>query len=288
MFDQLKQFVSNFRELEKRELVLTPDEEDRWKKLKEKLAASGLQEKSNQPLFHRVIAVASFYPQAGSSFLASNFAFFQASKEIQTTLCEIPSGISYYYFALDSERRAVPDRGQTREEYRKIQLLNGALRIKVTASLVHRPLSQGELSNWFLTNSKESSLFIIDLSSHWRGEPAEWIMELADQVWFILDSDFPRLSRLILSETAPAIWQKNYEKIKIVANKWNGRLASNSVVKKIEGTLSFWDTELQSKKVDAFFPLIKAEKISSAQLEAVLLLEKYPEEGLLFEQLACI
>lgn len=286
MFEQMKQFVSAFRELEKQQPVLTQTEKEHWEKLREKLSRPSPPERSAHPSTRKIVAVASFYPQAGASFLASNFAFHQAGNDIQTILCELPGIISYYYFALDSGRRAVQEKVQDGTHSKLINLHRGMLRIKVTASLETRSISHKEWTNWVLANQKEASLVVIDLSSHWQGDLADWIMQLADEVWFVLDSDFPRLTRLLLTESPPPVWTENDQKVKIIANKWNERLSKESVRRRMEGTLSLWDSDQKGRKIDAYMPILNGEKVSMTQLEASLYLEKYPEEGRLFEPLA--
>lgn len=283
MYQKMNRFVSHFRELEKQEVTPTNEEEKRWHRLKEKLSMPAPEDKSHYQ-FHRVIVIASFYAQAGASFLASNFAYQQAGKEVRTVLSEAPGQISYYYFALDGERRG--NRSTTDSSIRQVSMQNGFLRIKMDASLEKGLYSQSDIANWFLWNSKEASLFIIDMSSNWRGELASYIMGLADEIWFVLDTDFPRLTRLMLTEQAPEFWNSGKQKTRFIANKWNQELSRAGIIKRIEGTLSLWDTDEKTKRVDAFFPLLQGEKVSNVQSTACLLLEKYPEEEKWFDQLA--
>ncbi|GAA4721485.1 hypothetical protein [Brevibacillus fulvus] len=286
MFNQVKQFVDQFRELEKQGMALTEAEQDTWKRLKEKLtAASDKQFDQPHRSIKRVIAIASFYPQAGASFLAGNFSYCQAEKSLQTVLCELPEQHSYFYFALDSESRSTRKPGAVTSQEQEIRLLNGRLRVRVfQPEPTNYNSALPELMNWFLQNSRDPELLIIDLSSHWRGEAAEWIMGVADEVWFVLDADFSRLSRLVLTESPPAVWKEGNEKIKVIANRWNAALSDHKIIRKIEGTLSFWSSE--PKGIHAVMPHFEACKVSEAQLAAQLFLERYPDESVHFDKLA--
>lgn len=286
MFEQMKQFVSTFRELEKQQPALTDTEMANWEKLREKLSRTPPPDRGVRSANRRIIVVASFYPQAGASFLAGNFAFLQGGNDIPTILCEPPGSLSYYYFALDSERRSVRAQEQDGVKSKQIDLHDGMLQVKVTASLEKQAVSQREWTSWILANQKEASLLIIDLSSEWRGEMANWVMQLADEIWFVLDADFPRLTRLLLTESPPPVWNEADGKVKIIANRWNQRLAKQSVLKRLEGTLSLWDLNQQGRKIDACVPQVNGEKVSFSQLEASFYLEKYPEEAAVFEHLA--
>ncbi len=283
MLRQLQRFVTTFRELEKEQFAPTPEEERRWKLLKEKLGTAPV-EIPEHHVSRRILAVASFYPQAGASFLAGNLAYLQAGKQMHVTLCEMPGVTSYFYFALDSERRAESCHKHPRNASidRLIPMQGGRLRIRVEAPFQERVISQTDLTNWFLANSREASLLVIDVSSNWKEERAAWIAEWADEIWFVLDADLPRLARLVVAEQPPLFWQTCADKIRVIANKWNDKLKATSVLHKVEGTLSLWNTE---KRVEGVFPLIDAKKASKAHLSGQLLLESCPEEEPHFEQL---
>jgi hypothetical protein len=281
-FHKVNRFVSHFRELEKQAYSLTKEEEQSWQALKEKLSAS-VPEEQRFPVSRRIIAIAGLYPRAGASFLAGNFAYYLAGKGIPTTLCEMPGIVSYYYFALDFERRAHQDLKDSAEKMLLLQ--NNLLRIKVDASLQKQNPSQMDITNWLLLVSKDSPCVIFDLSSYWTEESVHRIMALADEIWLVFDSDVARLTSLFLSEKAPKAWKSMADKIRIIANKWNPHLARSGVMKRVEGTVSLWDEEHQKREIDATFPLIDSQKVSIAQSKASLLLEVHPEEGKWFESL---
>lgn len=282
MFQKVSRFVSHFRELEKQEFPQTQEEEQRWQSLKEKLSTPVLEEQI-YPVSRRMIAVAGLYPRAGASFLASNVAYFLAEKGVPTTLCEMPGDVSYYYFALDFERRAHAD---PRDPTQKSLLLqSNLLKIKVDSSLQRRTPAEIDITNWLFVVSKDSPYVIFDLSSRWMEEPASRIMELADEIWLVFDSDVACLTRLFLSETPPEAWYRKASKIKLIANKWNPHLSRSGIMKRVEGTISLWDHEQEKRDIDMTFPLIDSEKVSTAQSKASLLLEMYPEEGRWFEPL---
>ncbi len=281
MFQHLQKFVTTFRELEKKEPLRSQEEEEQWKQLKEKLSAAEVHAVVEHQQYMKSIAVASLYPRVGASFIASNFAFYEAARSIRTTLCENPIEQSYFYFALDCERR----KPVSRNNEKIMWLMNQSLQIKVTPPYESQVYSQAEAMNWFFTNQKHCSFFILDFSSHWRGELASWLFEMVDQIWFVIDPDFPRLSQTIFAEEAPENWKKNLHKISIIANKWNEDVAARGVIKRIEGTLSQWD-EQNKLKVGASVPRIDANKLSRAQLAARIFLEMYPDEGEFLDQLS--
>ncbi len=280
MNQELHKFVTLFRELEQKQFSHTVEEERQFASLKQKLI-SPPQTNIASGLVRRAIAVASLYPQAGASFIASNLAFYHACNQVNTTLCELPVMSPYLYFALDCERR-----GRVYKSEVVVSLQQGLLRIKPAPPINSHPdITQIELTSWFLHNHKECSLFIIDLSHHWNSESAIWISEWVDEIWFVLDDNIPRIASLVLSEEAPQIWREHGEKIRFVANKWNGRLQKSDVIRKVEGTLSLWEANINHIKIDGIVPAIDAGKVSKAQLEGMILLERFPEEGMAFEEL---
>jgi hypothetical protein len=281
MFQQVNRFVSHFRQLEKQEFTLTQEEEQLWRSLREKLAASAPLDEPFAPVFRSYIAVISLYPQGGASFVSSNFAYVQAGKGIPTTLCEMPDDVSYFYFALDFERRA---HHNLKDSAGKLLLLqNNLLRIKVDTSLCKPSVSQTDIVDWFLSASKETPCLIIDLSSRWRGELARRILELADEIWVVFDSDLARLTRLFLAEEPPAWWGSMGEKIRLIANKWNSRLLRPGILKRVEGTLSLWNRDHFIRNIDATIPQIDGEKVAIAQSKACILSEIYSEEARWFD-----
>lgn len=283
MFHKVNRFVSQFRELEKQEFSMTQEEENRWHSLKEKLSSPVIEEQ-NLSRYRRMIAFAGLYPRVGTSFLASNLAFYLAGKGIPTTLCELPGNVSHYYFALDFERRAHSD---PKESTNKLLLMqNNLLKIKVDASFQKRNPSQMDITNWLLMVSKDSPCVIFDLSSLWTEEQAGPVLELVDEIWMVIDSDVARLTRLFLSQNSPTAWNSKGDKVKLIANKWNPYLSDTNNMKKVEGTISLWDELEQRREISATFPLIDSEKVSRAQSKASLLLEMYPEEGRWFEAIA--
>jgi hypothetical protein len=282
MFHQVNRFVSHFRQLEKQQFTLTKEEEKRWKSLKEKLAASPpADEQPYIPVFRSYIAVVSLYPQAGASFVASNFAYVQAGKGIPTTLCEMPGDVSYFYFALDYERRA---HHNLKDSTGKVLLLqNNLLRIKVDASLHKQSHSQTDIVDWFFSASKETPCLIIDLSSRWRGDLARRILDLADEIWVVFDSDLARLTRLCLVEEPPAWWNQLCKKIRLIANRWNSRLLRHTILKRVEGTLSLWNHDHFLRNIDVTIPQIDGEKVADAHSKASILSEIYPEDERWFD-----
>ncbi|WP_019123118.1 hypothetical protein [Brevibacillus massiliensis] len=278
MFREVQHFLNHFRELEKKQFTQTKEEERQWIDLKNKLTVTGSHTAASaEQTFRRVIAVCSLFPQAGASFLAANYAFCQASRGVYTTLCEHPERISYYYFALDGERRgkASPSAASNQIE-KSVELKDGLLRVKMKPPYAqNESMGQAEIASWYLANSKESALLIIDLSSNWHTEVAALIAEWADELWFVLDTDLPRITCLIATEEIPPLWKKYSDKIHLIANKWNAGLDRSSVVKRLEGTLSLWTGSKQSR-ISAFIPLIDPVKVSTVQSSGKLLLEQFP------------
>ncbi|WP_126424724.1 hypothetical protein [Brevibacillus marinus] len=292
MRKDVQQFVAKFRQLEAQTFSMTAEEQHFLQLLKERLADAPRETVS--PDYHhvpRTIAVASLYAQAGASFVASNAAVFFASRQIPTTLCEIPTEISYYYFALDSERRGkpvVPPQPGLQQDTRLILLEQGFLRVWVTVPAAVKRISQTDLVNWFVSWRRDAPLLFIDLSSHWRAEEARWIADWSDEVWLVFDSDLPRLTRQLIAEPLPAIWQNNQQKIRLIANKWNGELERTSVRKKVEGTLALWGEGIAPNGATVYLPAFDSAEISAAQLKGKLLLEMFAEHAKWFEPLTVV
>jgi len=281
MFEQMSRFVSRFRDLEQQEIVRTREEERQWKELKEKLSATALDEP--KPVYSRkCIAVTSLYAQAGASFVAANAAFLCSDRGVPVTLCELPGNISYYYFALDFERRG----NRPAHASSMIFLHDQHLRIQICPPLPEQHIPQPDTAEWLLQISKDSQTVFIDLSSRWREANAQRIFEMADEIWIVFDADLPRLTRLFLTEAAPAWWFQQKPKIRLIANKWNARLSRLHVMKRVEGTVSLWNREVgKAIRIDAILPMINPEKIAAAHAKASLLLELFPEEAEHFQPL---
>lgn len=282
MFDQMSRFVSRFRELEQQEYTQTREEERQWNLLKIKLAAPQVEEQ-HQTINRKCIAVTSLYEQAGASFVAGNVAYSLASQGIPVTLCEMPGSASYYYFSLDFERRAKTSMKHSSAAVLLMQ--DNYLRIQIKPPYLHHPTPQIDIADWLLRTNKESSVVVIDLSSRWREAEATRILDFADEIWVIFDTDFARLTRLFLMESAPPWWNLAGHKMMWVANKWNDRLSRSGMKKKVEGTLSLWNTEANCATIHAVLPQFDGEKISFAQAKGSLLLERYPEEETCFQPL---
>ncbi|MFP3393223.1 hypothetical protein [Brevibacillus sp. SIMBA_040] len=282
MYQKVNQFVSRFRDLEQKEFILTGEEERRWKMLKEKLAVSQLAEQP-ETVTRKCIAITSLYAQAGASFISGNIAYAWAGKGVPVTLCERPNAISYFYFALDYERRA-----KQRENTPTSQLLmqNNYLRIQMESPLnLQQKSSSTDIASWLLRVSKDSPIVIIDISSGWTEDETNQIFEMADEIWVVFDADLARLTRLFLTDAAPTWWMSQKSKIRFVANKWNNQLAKSSVMKKVEGTLSLWNSEFTISKVECMLPLIDSERTATAHSKGNLLLESFPEEESEFQSL---
>ncbi|WP_312117736.1 hypothetical protein [Brevibacillus reuszeri] len=282
MYQKMNQFVSRFRDLEQKEFTLTGEEERRWKMLKEKLAVPQLAEPS-ETISRKCIAVTSLYAQAGASFISGNIAYAWAGKGVPVTLCERPNAISYFYFALDYERRA-----KQRENTSTSQLLmqNNYLRIQMESPLnLQQKPSSTDIASWLLRVSKDSPIVIIDISSGWTEDETNQMFEMADEIWVVFDADLARLTRLFLTEAAPIWWTTQMSKLRFIANKWNNQLAKSSVMKKVEGTLSLWNSEFTLSKVECMLPLIDGERTATAHSKGNLLLESFPEEESEFQSL---
>jgi hypothetical protein len=282
MFHQMSRFVSRFRDLEQQEFVHTREEERQWKLIKDKLAAPQIEE-TPHVFSRKCIAVTSLYAQAGASFIAGNVAYAWAGKGVPVTLCELPKGTSYFYFALDYERRI--QHHVNHSSTSMLLLQNHHLRIMIDSPSYHHESSHMDTASWLLRKSKDSPVVVVDVSSRWQEDEAKQIFDIADEIWVVFDADLARLTRLFLVETAPTWWAISKSKIKLIANKWNNHLSRSSVMRKVEGTLSLWNPEPGSTEVDAAIPLIDGEKTGTAHSKASLLLELYPEEEQEFQSL---
>ncbi|MGD8192484.1 hypothetical protein ACQCN2_21145 [Brevibacillus ginsengisoli] len=281
MNNDLNRFIQVFRDLEHKEFMPSVEEEKQLEALKQKLIYTQQTSLSNS-FIQRTIAIASLYPQTGSSFIASNLAYYHACSQIQTTLCELPSISPYFYFALDFAKR-----GHSTKSGMIIPLQQGLLRVKPTPPLLplHKQLSQAELTNWFVQNHKGCSFFIIDISNAWQSEQAIQIGEWVDEVWFVLDDNIPRLASVIMSEEVPNIWALYGDKVKLIVNKWNDKLKRAGAIKQVEGTLSLWHQEGKRPGIDIVMPLVDRMQISHCYLEGRIFLEKYPDSLGVFEPL---
>ena len=283
MFRQMSRFVSRFRDLEQQEFSQSIEEERQWRILKEKLASPQIVEQL-ESYQRKCIAVMSLYAQAGASFLASNLAYAWSGKGIPVTLCELPKVTSYYYFALDFERRV---RQQVRDSPTPALLMqNNHLRIQIESpARLQQESSQTDTANWLLRICKDSPIVVIDVSSYWNDLHSKQIFEHADEIWVVFDADLARLTRLFLVDQAPAWWKTERRKIKMIANKWNSQLSRTSIMKKVEGTLSLWDQQPGATQVTDMIPLMDGEKTAMASAKANLLLELFPEEEIEFQSL---
>lgn len=289
MFQQVRQFMSTFRELENQELPMNREDKERGERLRQILSTTVESISNTQPPNRYIVAVASFYSQAGASFIAGNLAYHQAGKGKSVILCELPTGNPYYYFALDSEERAEASMNQGDLHDEKIITMQaGCLRVKANVPYMRENVSYPEVTSWLLGNSRNASLLIIDISSGWKEEAAAWIMDMADEIWFVLDSDIPRFARTILTEEAPKAWNTSGKKVRLIANKWSQAHEKEQLKKRIEGTLSFWSLNQKNKRVDMLVPAIINQKIMNTHDKAQFLLEAYPEEEEAFARLATL
>ncbi|MGE5702726.1 MAG: hypothetical protein ACM32O_09375, partial [Clostridia bacterium] len=225
------------------------------------------------------------YPRTGASFIASNYAYYLSGKNVSTTLCEIPGVSSYLYVALDFEKRT---RGGAGQQEGTLLLQGRRLKIKA-ANPFHQAgeVTQQDLMQWFFTQFKSTSALIIDASASIQKETTAWLMGMADQIWVVVDPDFPRLSHVVYTENAPSWWKTNADKIRIILNKWHSDYSpTGSIIRKIEGTFSIWDQRMKAPEVNGIIPALDGKKIIKAQLEARLYLEMFPEEAELLHELA--
>ncbi|MED1950496.1 hypothetical protein [Brevibacillus centrosporus] len=284
MFHQMNRFVTRFRDLEQQAFSHTPEEERQWRTLKDKLSSPQTGEDHQSVLSRRCIAVTSLYAQAGASFLSSNVAYIWAGNRIPVTFSELPSTISYFYFALDYERRL----NRKANPYTSAPMLliqNDFLRIQIDPPFQKKMTPPTDAAHWLLRTCKDSPVVMIDVSSHWKEKAAQQIFELVDEIWVVFDTDLARLTRLFLVEPAPSWWKTEKRKIKLIANKWNQQLSRTSVMKRISGTLSLWDQESGPVEVEYVLPLMNGEKVGDAHVKASLLLEQFPEEEHAFSPL---
>lgn len=277
---ELQRFVTVFRELEQKQYSCTSEELHHFEAIKHKLTFLPYTHSTNF-ISQRSIAIASLYPQAGSSFIASNVAVSQANKRVKTTLCELPTITPYYYFALDCERRGLEQSNET-----IIPLVRGDLKVKPVIPFSKLdPLSQNDITSWYLRNHKECSLLIIDISHQWRSEMSSWICKWVDEIWLVVDTNFPRITSFVLTDEASLLWEEHRAKIRIIANRWSPFLSKMDACKKLEGTLSLWNAISVFPKIKWFMPMHDSEKNSISQMRGKFLLECYPEEGEAFEEL---
>ncbi len=284
MFHQMNRFVTRFRDLEQQSFSHTPEEERQWRTLKDKLSSPQTGEDHQSVLSRRCIAVTSLYAQAGASFLSSNVAYIWAGNRIPVTFSELPSTISYFYFALDYERRL----NRKANPYTSAPMLliqNDFLRIQIDPPFQKKMTPPIDAAHWLLRTCKDSPVVMIDVSSYWKEKAAQQIFELVDEIWVVFDTDLARLTRLFLVEPAPSWWKTEKRKIKLIANKWNQQLSRTSVMKRISGTLSLWDQESGPVEVEYVLPLMNGEKVGDAHAKASLLLEQFPEEEHAFSPL---
>lgn len=276
--------MSTFRELEKKEYELSNEQEESWRQLKEKLSASSIPETPDQQVGLQTIVVTGLYPRTGSSFIASNYAYYQAGKSVATTLCELPGIFSSYYISLDFEKRT----SGSDQTDRSLFLQERRLRINAEHPHRVREVYQTEVMNWFFTQFKQSNLLIVDISSHWQADWVEWLMGMADQIWVVVDTDFPRLTQTVFNESMPSWWMDSKNKIRIILNKWCSNFPKGSILRRVEGTLSLWNEQIAIPEIVGCIPLLDGESIMNAQLAARLYLEMFPDEKELLDQLACL
>lgn len=288
MFDQVRQFTHMFRELENQERAVNREDQKRGERLRQALSTSVETVQYSYQLHRYVLVIASFYPQAGASFIAGNLAYYQAGKRVPVVLCEPPAGQPYYYFALDGEVRAESGNRLHNHTEKIITMQDGYLRVKANTPYDQKPNAFPEITSWLLGNSKDASLLIVDISSCWKGETASWIMDMADEIWFVLDTDVPRFARTILTEEAPKAWNESGKKVRLIANRWDQAIAKVDLMKKMEGTLSYWNHNQIIKQIDMLIPAVSGEKIMNAHAKAKLLLEMYPEEENMFGQMSSL
>ncbi|MGO0058588.1 hypothetical protein ACTID9_00735 [Brevibacillus fluminis] len=285
MYQQVQRFVSAFRELEKKEFELSTEQQESWKQLKEKLASPSDSDVDESP--HRglqTIVVTGLYPRTGSSFIASNYAYYHSGKSVTTTLCELPGIFSSYYISLDFEKRASGS-----EQTNKTLLLQGRkLRIHAQQPRQVEHSNHTDTMSWFYPLLKSTQLLVVDISSHWNSATAAWLMGLADQIWVVVDTDFPRLAQTVFDEPTPSWWLTETSKIRIILNKWPLNSSKGSVWRKVQGTLAIWDERVSIPSVFCCVPPMDEEAVLKTRLAARLYLEMYPNEKELIDQLACL
>ncbi|RAP27193.1 hypothetical protein C2W64_01025 [Brevibacillus laterosporus] len=286
MNSDAQQFLKIFRDLEKKEFTRSQTEEKQWFQLKQKLVQSPLLDEVE--VTSKVIAIISLYPSAGSSFIAGNYAWL-ASQNRKTTLCEHPLRPSYYYTALDMEAKKCFSQNtptKNRSSNQATHLENGKLLIPVDTSIERKTekIEMDMLSNLF-TLQKQSSLLLVDLSSFWREEGIELLMQWADEVWIILDTNISRLAQLICTEEPPVFWHDISQKCKYILNRWNDTMNKYALHKQIEATLSLWNKNGKPSKINCFISKMCDDKVIQAQLQGSFFCELFREQGDLFEPL---
>lgn len=268
MYRQVRKFVQQFRVLEEQGEKITTEEAMQREQLKRKLL-SLTKEGSDHSTFRKVILVASMYSQAGASFLASNYAYLQSKNHIKTVLWEFPTVPPYLYFAIDGERR-------------EIRLDKDSARVlKVGELEIHTQIPEYsernggvlDLPSTFVKKCKGCSLLIVDVSSYWRNAYVSPMFDWADDIWFVIDQDLPRIARMVALEQPPEFWLNHQSKIRIISNRWIKRWSQGATVDRVEGTLSLWNPTTTRIKMDLTFPLLDSEAISKSQLRGKLLLE---------------
>ncbi len=281
--------MTTFRDLENQDQPMNREDRERRERLRQILSAPVESVSNIQPPNRYVVVVASFYSQAGASFIAGNLAYHQAGKGISVILCELPTGTPYYYFALDCEERAEANTKPVDQYDEKIiKMQAGYLQIKANTPYRKRNVSYPEVTNWLLGNSKNASLLIIDISSGWKEEAASWIMDMSDEIWFVLDSDIPRFARTILTNDVPKVWNASGKKLRLIANKWDQAHTREPLKKRMEGTLSFWAPHQKQRHIDMLVPPYINQKVMNAHSKAKFLLEEHPEEEEAFARLAAL
>ncbi|WP_232699074.1 hypothetical protein [Brevibacillus daliensis] len=265
----------------------TVEEQEQWQQLKQKLVQPSIGIEPEQA--SKVIIIINLYHSAGASFIASNYAWLESQKKL-TTLCEHPLYPSYYYFALDIENRKYRTESTSHEIFSSTKtavIEEGRLLIPVT----HLPdklrlnKSHAELLSWFFTWQKQSTLLVLDLSSNWKEEGMELILQWADEVWIVLDTNFPRLAQLMATEAPPPFWQKIQHKSKYVINRWNTYFDTKKMRNKVLGTLSLWNNGNDRDLYLIFIQQVCAEHLGRSQLEGKIYCEAFPQNSEVFEPL---
>ncbi|NKQ21304.1 hypothetical protein [Brevibacillus laterosporus] len=286
MNNNAQRFLKIFRDLESKEFTPSQSEEKRLLLLKQKLVHTPLIEEIE--VISKVIIIISLYPSTGSSFIAGNYAWLSSQKR-KTTLCEHPLRPSYYYTALDMEAKKCFSQNtptKIRPSNQVAYLENERLLICVDTSIKRktRKIEMQMLSDLF-TLQKQSSLLLVDLSSFWREEGIELLMQWADEVWITLDTNISRLAQLICTEDPPVFWNDISKKCKYILNRWNYNMTEHALDKQIEGTLSLWNKDSRPKKIDCYISQMCADKVIQAQLQGRFYCELFTEHSDWFELL---
>lgn len=284
---ELQRFIRTFRELEQKTFDMSKEERERWQQLKQKLTAH----RQELPVYggSRSIAVASLYPGAGASFIAANYAWSQAARGETVVLSEMPGAPPYLTFAMDTENRETSRLDRTLfdgDAGRYYLLQSGRLLVRAeTPTDRVQTVSHTDAAKWFLAQSKEASLLVVDVSSHWPGDLAEWVADWVDELWVVVDSDWAALTRKILTESFPDSWSKYDRKIRMIANKWTESLDKPRLLKKLAGTLAVWGLAELGRGRFGIVPFIDPDQVNQARLAGRLYLEMHPEGWSVFEQL---